>query len=64
MNTPTVETLQGPQTRTFALKKETSNKRVYVETPPPGTPEIVGTLYVSKWWAGEAKAVEVTITRK
>lgn len=44
----------------FIFKKSTTNKDVYEEKPAPGNPTLVGTLYVSNWFA--EKAPEITIT--
>jgi hypothetical protein len=48
----------------FEHEKDTPNKARYKEVPAKGEPEIVGSLYVSKWYAEGAKSVEVTLTIK
>lgn len=47
--------------RKFIFEKETKNTVQFTELPPPGEPTIVGTLYVQKWFAGDAKELLVTI---
>lgn len=48
----------------FEFEKETKNSVRYKEIPEAGKPPIVGSLYVQKWYAGEAKVLEVTISKK
>ncbi|WP_205342132.1 hypothetical protein [Denitrificimonas caeni] len=48
----------------FEYEKETKNSVRYKEVPEAGTAPIVGTLYVQKWFAGDSKALEVTIDKK
>jgi len=49
--------------RTFKRGKETKNKVVFEEQTPAGQPPIVETIYVSKWWAGEAQSVNIRIVK-
>ena len=48
----------------FEYEKETKNSVRYKEVPDEGTPPIVGSLYVQKWFAGSSKTIEVTIDKK
>lgn len=45
----------------FEFEKETKNSVRYKEVPEEGKPPIVGSLYVQKWFAGNAKSLQVTI---
>ena len=47
----------------FVIEKETKNSVRYKETPAEGQAPIVGSLYVQKWFAGNARNLEVTITK-
>lgn len=48
----------------FEYEKETKNSVRYKEVPEEGKAPIVGTLYVQKWFAGTAKNLEISITKK
>ena len=45
----------------MVLTKETKNKMVYSEDVDEGSLAIIQTLYVDRWFAGEAKQIEVTV---
>ncbi len=45
----------------FEIEKETKNSVRYKEIPEAGQPPIIGSLYVQKWFAGNAKSVTMTI---
>ena len=47
----------------FKKEKETKNTVKYNEVPAEGQPPIIGTLYVQKWFAGNAAEIEVTIRK-
>jgi len=47
----------------FVVEKETKNTVKYNEVPAEGQPPIIGTLYVQKWFAGNAKEIEVTVRK-
>ena len=47
----------------FELEKETKNSVRYKEVPDEGTAPIVGSLYVQKWFAGDSKSLEITISK-
>lgn len=49
------------ETRLFKREKETKHTVVFSEVSAPGQPPIVGTIYVQKWFAGDAQAVSVTV---
>lgn len=56
--------MQETRTLTFVREKETKNTVRFQEEPATGEPPVVGTLYVAKWYAGDAQRVVVTIARK
>lgn len=45
----------------FEKEKETKNTVKFEEVPEKGQPKIIGSLYLQKFAAGEAKAVKVTL---
>jgi len=47
----------------FEIEKETKNSLRYKEVPKEGTAPIIGSLYVQKWFAGDAKNLTVTIEK-
>lgn len=49
------------ETIKFEFEKETKNSVRYKEVPEEGKPPIVGSLYVQKWFAGNAKSLQVSI---
>jgi hypothetical protein len=51
------------KTVTFKVEKETKNTVKYNEVPAEGQPPIIGTLYVQKWFAGNAAEIEVTVKK-
>ena len=46
----------------FTKAKETKNTVKFDEMPEPGTPPIIGALYLQKWYAGASAAVSLTVT--
>jgi hypothetical protein len=52
------------KTLKFVIEKETKNSVRYKEVPDEGQPPIIGSLYVQKWYAGNSKTLEVTLTKK
>jgi len=48
-------------TRTFKRSKETEHTIVYKECSEEGQAPIVGTIYVQKWFAGDATEILVTV---
>jgi hypothetical protein len=51
------------KTLKFKVEKETKNTVKHNEVPAEGQPPIIGTLYVQKWFAGNAAEIEVTIKK-
>ena len=47
----------------FVVEKETKNAVRFKEVPAEGQPPIIGTLYVQKWFAGNATEIEVTVRK-
>lgn len=47
----------------FKVEKETKNTVKFEEVPAEGQPPIIGTLYVQKWFAGNATEIEVTVRK-
>ncbi len=47
----------------FVIEKETKHTVRFEEVPGAGQPPIIGTLYVQKWFAGNAQKLEVTIRK-
>ena len=45
----------------FEKRKETKNCVVFEEKPEPGKPPVIGSLYVQKWAAGDARSATVTV---
>jgi len=45
----------------FTKEKDTKNTVRFTEQPPKGKPPVIGTLYVQKWFAGDATEMNVTI---
>ncbi len=50
-----------PRSITFVRERETKNTVRFQEEPSPGQPQVIGTLYVAKWYAGDAQRITVTI---
>jgi len=48
----------------FEFEKHNKNSVRYKEIPEEGTPPIVGSIYVQKWFAGDSKNIEITIDKK
>lgn len=49
------------QTRTFKRVKDHKHTVSFEEQNTPGQPPIVGTIYVQKWFVGEALNIAVTV---
>ena len=47
----------------FKVEKETKNTVRFNEVPEEGQPPIIGTLYVQKWFAGNATELVVVIKK-
>jgi hypothetical protein len=50
-------------TRNFIYRKDTLNKRVYQEDITTGLPELIGGMYLQRWFAGPTKTVKITIQK-
>ena len=48
----------------FEFEKHNKNSVRYKEVPEGGMPEVIGSIYVQKWFAGDSKNIEVTIEKK
>ena len=47
----------------FTIEKETKNTVKFNEVPGEGQPPIIGTLYIQKWFVGNATELEVTVKK-
>jgi hypothetical protein len=47
----------------FVIEKETKHTVRFEEVPGNGQPPIIGSLYVQKWFAGDAQEIEITIRK-
>ena len=47
----------------FEIEKENKNSVRYKEIPKEGMPPILGSIYVQKWFSGNAKKIEISITK-
>ncbi len=47
----------------FEIEKEVKHSVRYKEITEEGTPPIIGTLYVQKWFVGDAKELTITIEK-
>lgn len=43
------------------FEKENKNSIRFKESPEPGKAEVLGSVYLQKWVAGSAKAIEVSV---
>ena len=48
----------------FEFEKQNKNSIRYKEVPEDGIPSVIGSIYVQKWFAGDSKNIEVTISKK
>lgn len=47
----------------FVKEKETKNTVRFMEVPEEGKPPVVSTLYLQKWFIGNAEKVKVTVEK-
>ncbi|MDF1816073.1 MAG: hypothetical protein P1V20_27985 [Verrucomicrobiales bacterium] len=47
----------------FEIEKEVKHSIRYKEIPEDDSPPIVGSIYVQKWFAGDAKELVITIEK-
>lgn len=45
----------------FEKERDTKNTVVFTEKPEPGTPPVIGTIYVQKWFVADHDKLTVTI---
>lgn len=45
----------------FEKERDTKNTVVFTEKPGAGTPPVIGTIYIQKWYIGEHDKVTVTV---
>ena len=45
----------------FEKEKDTKNTVKFAEVQTPGEPPIIGTLYVQKWFAGDATKLKISV---
>jgi hypothetical protein len=57
------KTLMDTNKRTirFEKEKETKNTIKFNEIPEKGQPAVIGSLYLQKWVAGDARAVSISL---
>lgn len=48
----------------FEFEKSNKNSVRYKEVPKDGMPPVIGSIYIQKWFAGDTKEIEITITKK
>jgi hypothetical protein len=48
----------------FEFEKHNKNSVRYKEVAEDGMPEVIGSIYVQKWFADDGKNIEVTIEKK
>ena len=48
----------------FEFEKHNKNSVRYKEIPEDGMPPVIGSIYVQKWFAGNSKNIEITISKK
>jgi len=56
--------VKNTMTLKFKKEKETKNTVRFQETVQEGKPPIIGTLYLQKWFAGEADTINITIEKE
>ena len=49
-------------TLSFKRLRETKNTVRFEEQTEPGKPPVIGTIYIQKWFIGDAEAMTVTVT--
>lgn len=54
---------QVRRTVRFIKRKETPGTIVFQEQPDEGQPEVIGNLYVKRWFAGSATSLTVTVEK-
>ncbi|MCC6355997.1 MAG: hypothetical protein IT577_19090 [Verrucomicrobiae bacterium] len=49
-------------TLSFKRLRETKNTVRFEEETEPGKPPVIGTIYIQKWFIGDAEAMTVAVT--
>jgi hypothetical protein len=57
-------TLMSEKKVKFEFEKQNKNSIRFKEVPEDGMPPVIGSIYVQKWFAGNSKNIEVTISKK
>ncbi|MBU3003064.1 hypothetical protein [Paraglaciecola arctica] len=55
--------MSSEKTLKFEFEKQNKNSIRYKEIPSDGMPAVMGSIYVQKWFAGNAKNIEITINK-
>lgn len=55
--------MSSEKTLKFEFEKQNKNSIRYKEIPADGMPAVMGSIYVQKWFAGNAKNIEITINK-
>ncbi|MEP1446510.1 MAG: hypothetical protein ABJK37_10420 [Paraglaciecola sp.] len=55
--------MSSEKTLKFVFEKQNKNSIRYKEIPADGMPAVIGSIYVQKWFAGDAKNIEITINK-
>ena len=61
---PERKEVKNTMTLKFKKEKETKNTVRFQEVPEEGKPPVIGTLYLQKWFAGEADTITIAIEKK
>jgi hypothetical protein len=48
----------------FRRLRDTKNTVRFEEEVPPGKPPVIGTVYVQKWFAGDAQSLTISIRKE
>jgi hypothetical protein len=48
----------------FEFEKQNKNSVRFKEVPEDGMPPVIGSIYVQKWFAGDSKNIDITISKK
>ncbi|HPA16139.1 MAG TPA: hypothetical protein PLU30_00230 [Verrucomicrobiae bacterium] len=51
-------------TLSFKRLRETKNTVRFEEDAPPGKPPVIGTIYIQKWFIGDAENATLTLNAK
>jgi hypothetical protein len=64
--TPALEnhTMSNTTTIKFRKLRDTKNTARFEEEVPAGKPPVIGTIYIQKWFAGDAGKLTITINKE